>query len=50
MNPLAERTSRPQVYYLRSLASDAAVDVLAAGLRDARNTPLMRHELGYVLG
>jgi deoxyhypusine monooxygenase len=38
------------VYYLRTIATLEAIEVLAAGLLDTRNTPLMRHELAYVLG
>ena len=46
--PLAMRMRA--VYYLRTIASEEAVDVLAAALLDRENTPLMRHELAYVLG
>ena len=38
------------VYYLRTIASDEAIDVLGKGLLVRENTPLMRHELAYVLG
>jgi hypothetical protein len=46
--PLAMRMRA--VYYLRTVASEAAIDILGAGLLDRQNTPLMRHELAYVLG
>ena len=38
------------VYYLRTIASAEAIEVLSTSLLDERNTPLMRHELAYVLG
>lgn len=38
------------VYYLRTIASAEAIEVLSSSLLDQRNTPLMRHELAYVLG
>ena len=38
------------VYYLRTIATLEAIEVLATALLDTRNTPLMRHELAYVLG
>jgi deoxyhypusine monooxygenase len=38
------------VYYLRTISSSEAIDVLSTSLLDQRNTPLMRHELAYVLG
>ena len=44
------------VYYLRSVAGQAedkgaqAIEALATALRDHRNSPLMRHELAFVLG
>jgi deoxyhypusine monooxygenase len=39
------------IYYLRTMGGDAAVDVLCNALRlRTRHSPLLRHEIGYVLG
>ena len=46
--PLAKRMRA--VYYLRTLASPEALTALSTALLDRRNSPLMRHELAYVLG
>ena len=46
--PLAMRMRA--VYYLRTVASPEAIGYLCEGLREQRNSPLLRHELAYVLG
>ena len=39
------------IYYLRTMGGDDAIDVLCDALRlRAHHSPLLRHEIGYVLG
>eukprot|EP00505_MAST-04D_sp_SCG-Rhode-Island_P002900 Stramenopile-MAST_4_protein_2900 len=46
--PVAKRMRA--IYYLRSMGTEEAVGVLIRALLDKRNSPLVRHELAYVLG
>jgi|TARA_B100000795_G_C22746326_1_gene417399 deoxyhypusine monooxygenase len=45
----AAKTTRA-IYYLRSIGTDLAVDILCQALLLKSHTPLIRHEIGYVLG
>jgi deoxyhypusine monooxygenase len=38
------------IYYLRSLGTEESVDILCSALRLKSHSPLIRHEIGYVLG
>ena len=38
------------IYYLRTIGGAEAIQVLSDALRDKRGSPLLRHELAYVLG
>ena len=46
--PVAKRMRA--IYYLRTMETEEAVKILMVGLNDKRNSPLLRHELAYVLG
>jgi deoxyhypusine monooxygenase len=38
------------VYYLRTISTQECTDILVTALQNKQNSPLLRHELGYVLG
>ena len=46
--PVAKRMRA--IYYLRSMETEEATNILMVALKDKRNSPLLRHELAYVLG
>ena len=47
-SPVAKRMRA--IYYLRSMETLDAVNILLEALSDKENSPLLRHELAYVLG
>ena len=47
-SPVAKRMRA--IYYLRSMETLDAVNILLEALNDKENSPLLRHELAYVLG
>jgi deoxyhypusine monooxygenase len=46
--PLPKRTHA--AFYLRTMATTEAAEVISLALKDRRNGSLMRHELAYILG